>query len=261
MMRLRASNLWWKLGSFSQLNYNQNMWHLLQPTNFAKAIQKSNICNYSSVSRSSYINYYTLNARIPSLGYQHSGVLSSIKNFNTSQKQCIKEDNETKSLAVWRNLVHLKSSPLPALTLGLSGLIPFISAPAYMMATGVFSPEIAFAQVAYGACILSFLGGVRWGFTLPEESFEQPNWHNLGYSVVPSLVAWTGLLLPSPLSCVTLMGGLGVIAYFDATMQGYPLWFKALRFTLSFIAVLSLWTCFMCGFLLKSEIKNQSSSE
>ena len=62
---------------------------------------------------------------------------------------------------------QVRHSPTPALVLGISGLIPFVAAPLYMHYSGAFLPEIATAQLAYGASILSFLGGVRWGLTLP----------------------------------------------------------------------------------------------
>ena len=172
--------------------------------------------------------------------------------IHTTSRACIMEDKETKSLTVWSNLKELRRSPVPALTLGLSGLVPFIAAPSYLLMTMTFIPELAFAQVTYGACILSFLGGVRWGFTIPEENPVAPDWINLGYSVMPSLIAWGGLLLPSPYSLFTVMSGLGFVAFFDMSMYGYPPWFKGLRFLLSFVAILSLWSTFMCSLLLKS---------
>ena len=169
---------------------------------------------------------------------------------STPRSQFGEADTKTTALTVWKNLSELKSSPTPALVLGLSGLLPFAAAPAYMLMSSAFIPEICTAQVVYGATILSFLGGVRWGFALPQEGGVRADWTNLGYSVVPSLVAWVGLLLPSPFSLFTVMGGLGVTAYFDTSMWGYPMWFKALRFTLSFVAILSLWTTFVCSLLL-----------
>ncbi|CAL4106346.1 unnamed protein product, partial [Meganyctiphanes norvegica] len=66
----------------------------------------------------------------------------------------------------WR-IPEVAHSPTPALVLGFSGLIPFVAAPFYMYYSGAFLPEVATAQLAYGATILSFLGGVRWGLTLP----------------------------------------------------------------------------------------------
>ena len=114
--------------------------------------------------------------------------------------------------------------------------------PAYMMTTGIYEAELAQAQLFYGASILSFLGGVRWGLTLSEGTTQPPDWHNLGYSVTPSLVAWLGLLAPHSVGVLTVMGGLGLAGYMDMAMWGYPGWFKGMRFCLTFVAVLSLWT-------------------
>lgn len=162
------------------------------------------------------------------------------------------EDRKTRALTIFSDLKQIKSSPLPALVLGLSGLLPFIAAPAYMVMSSAFFQSMAFYQIAYGATILSFLGGVRWGLTLIEESGVRPNWFNLGYSVTPSLVAWLGLVVPNlVVSNFILMAGLTGAAYFDTVMWGYPPWFKALRFILSFVAVLSLWTTLMCKLILK----------
>lgn len=183
------------------------------------------------------------------------------RKIHTSKTNSVLEDHCTKSLTIWQNIIQVKSSPIPALTLGLSGLIPFVAAPTYMISVGQFAPQVAFAQVVYGACILSFLGGVRWGFTIPEENPIQPDWVNLGYSVTPSLVACLGLLLPTPFSLLTVMAGLTVTGYFDMAMYGYPPWFKGLRFTLSFVALLSLWTTFMCSFLIGIKDQNDANNE
>ncbi|XP_071119151.1 transmembrane protein 69-like [Haliotis cracherodii] len=172
------------------------------------------------------------------------------------QKRFISEDRETRALTVWTNLKELRSSPVPALVLGFSGLIPFVSVPVYMTMSQLYMPQIAFAQLAYGAVILSFLGGVRWGFVVPDESYHKPDWFNLGYSVTPSLVAWVGLLLPDPVSVFTVMAGIAGSAYFDTVVPGYPPWFKGLRFVLSLCAVLSLWTTFICQFFLQG-VKNK----
>ena len=174
--------------------------------------------------------------------------------FSTSQRLLFFEDRETKSLTVWSSVRELKKSPVPALTLGLAGLLPFVGAPLYMVSSGSFLAHIALAQGAYGACILSFLGGVRWGFTLAPENPVQPDWVNLGYSVMPSLIAWGGLLLPSPaLTIGTVMGGLIMAGYVDMAMYGYPAWFKGMRFVLTLVATLSLWTTLTCYALLPSE--------
>ena len=54
--------------------------------------------------------------------------------FSTSQQKCQNLGN---------HLWNLKSGPPPALALGAAGLIPFMSAPAYMLQINEFVPLIA----------------------------------------------------------------------------------------------------------------------
>ncbi|XP_029970351.1 transmembrane protein 69-like [Salarias fasciatus] len=141
------------------------------------------------------------------------------------------------------SLGALTKAPRPALYLGFSGLIPFVSAPLLMAATQSFYPEVAYAQMVYGASIVSFLGGARWGFALPEGSPARPDWMNLGNSVVPSLVAWLALLCRDSVAEGALMVimGLGLSLHYDLTLlPGYPPWFKAMRTVLTLVATFSL---------------------
>lgn len=142
---------------------------------------------------------------------------------------------------------------MPALTLGLSGLIPFVAAPMAMAQQGVFMPGLATAQMAYGATILSFLGGVRWGILVVPQGEIRPTWMQYIWAVTPSLIAWPALLMPTVAGCVTCMGGLGLTGYLDLIQYGYPQWFKGLRFVLTTVAILSLWSTLMCELLLKKE--------
>lgn len=141
------------------------------------------------------------------------------------------------------SLSALTKAPKPALYLGFSGLIPFISAPLLMAATQSFYPEVAYAQMLYGASIVSFLGGARWGFALPEGSPAQPDWMNLGNSVVPSLMAWLALLCRDNIAegALIVIMGLGLSLHYDLTLlPGYPPWFKAMRTVLTLVATFSL---------------------
>ncbi|XP_052774570.1 transmembrane protein 69-like [Mya arenaria] len=185
-------------------------------------------------------------ASVFSNGAQHN--FDQKRNFN---------DGKSTALTLIKDLKHITSTPGPALLLGLGGLIPFVAMPVYMVSSGVFVSGLAFSQVTYGACILSFIGGVRWGTALSDNEAVQPNWFNLGYSVTPSLVAWVALLLPTPASLLTLMAGLAGSAYMDLTMLGYPPWFKALRFLLSLFAILSLWSTLMCMLILDDKKKKE----
>lgn len=174
------------------------------------------------------------------------------RKLHTSHTDKFREDKKTTSLALLDAVKQVRHSPTPALALGFSGLVPFVAVPAYMMTTGIYEADVAQAQLFYGASILSFLGGVRWGLTLPEGSSQPPDWHNLGYSVAPSLVAWLGLLAPHSVGVLTVIGGLGLAGYMDMAMWGYPGWFKGMRFCLTFVAVLSLWTTLVFKMTLSS---------
>ncbi|KAL0966285.1 hypothetical protein UPYG_G00293390 [Umbra pygmaea] len=137
----------------------------------------------------------------------------------------------------------LANAPKPALYIGFSSVLPFLGAPLLMAITHSYLPEVAYAQVVYGASIVSFLGGARWGFALPEGSPAQPDWMNLGNSVVPSLLAWLALLCRDNIaegSLVVIMG-LGLALHYDITLlPGYPSWFKAMRTILTLVATFSL---------------------
>ncbi|KAL7641720.1 UNVERIFIED_CONTAM: hypothetical protein RMT77_007593 [Armadillidium vulgare] len=171
--------------------------------------------------------------------------------FHTSNLSYFQENETTKSLAILDSVKQVRESPIPALVLGLSGLIPFVAAPSYIISCGVFMPHIAYGQLAYAATILSFIGGMRWGLTLPQGSTQSPDWHNLIYSITPSLIAWGSLLVSPTVGSAILMGGLGLTGYMDMAMWGYPNWFKGLRFCLTLVAVLSLWTTLMCSLIMK----------
>lgn len=141
------------------------------------------------------------------------------------------------------DMKELPNSPKPALYLGFSGLLPFACPTLFMAVTENFIPELAFAQVAYGASILSFLGGARWGFALPPGSPAKPDWINLANSVVPSLLAWVAMLMSDSIVPATTMVimGLGIALHYDLSLlPTYPSWFKALRSVLTVVAAVSL---------------------
>lgn len=137
----------------------------------------------------------------------------------------------------------LWKSPKPALYLGFAGLIPFVAPTLLMAVTESYCPTLAYAQLAYAASIVSFLGGARWGFALPESSPAKPDWINLANSVVPSLLAWVSMVLSDSITPAVTMVimGLGISLHYDlALLPTYPSWFKALRSVLTIVAFFSL---------------------
>nr|XP_006117385.1 transmembrane protein 69 [Pelodiscus sinensis]XP_006117386.1 transmembrane protein 69 [Pelodiscus sinensis]XP_014426087.1 transmembrane protein 69 [Pelodiscus sinensis] len=180
---------------------------------------------------------------------QASACVTKAQGFHCSlrclKKKKPKEPEPEQPGLVRNDMKSLKDSPKPAIYLGLAGLIPFVSVPLIMAAQQTYYPELAFAQITYGASILSFLGGARWGFALPQNSPANPDWMNLGNSVVPPLIAWFAILFKDDLTqaAITVIIGLGIALHYDlAFLPTYPSWFKALRVVLTLVAVFSLVT-------------------
>jgi hypothetical protein len=119
----------------------------------------------------------------------------------------------------------MRATPPLVLLLGLLGLIPFLVC-GYLACAWRYAAEdrALLAFVAYGAVILSFLGGVHWGFALAEPpaslaglapappSADPAYRPRIALGVVPSLIGWVALLiavlLPAPVIalCVLIAG-------------------------------------------------------
>ena len=95
--------------------------------------------------------------------------------------------------------------PAFAVLLGLAGLLPFIACG--LLAITPAGDRGAQALAAYGAVILAFLGGVHWGFALPEPSGRGER-SRLSLGVLPSLIGWVALLLTV---AVNASAGLGLL--------------------------------------------------
>ena len=133
--------------------------------------------------------------------------------------------------------------PPAPLLLGLAGLVPFWALAVGLLphgALGVAPPALDAALATYGAIIVSFLGGIRWGLAVPA---GDPG-TNYATSVLPSLVAWALLAAPEPWR----LAGLGLVALalgpidLGLVRAGLaPAWFGRLRMILSIGAGLALW--------------------
>lgn len=134
----------------------------------------------------------------------------------------------------------LKSSPPPAIWLGLSGAIPFCSLAGLSFIAPEYLDTIMHAQCAYGACILTFLGAVHWGYAIAKDSPLRPNWSTLVYSVTPSLVAWSALLIKPQYGLVTIAIGLLYVLSKDLGTPYFPRWYHALRKVLTTLAASSV---------------------
>jgi hypothetical protein len=122
--------------------------------------------------------------------------------------------------------------------LGWLGLLPFL-----LGTLLVLHPEWREAGLlafrSYGAVILSFLGGVRWGAALAESRGQGAA---LSVAVLPALVGWTALLAPPASGMSLLAAGFLAQAALDARFPPPGVWpaaYRRLRLRLS-AAVLAL---------------------
>lgn len=156
--------------------------------------------------------------------------------------------------------------PVPALILGAGGLIPFVSGAAALVAAQVaksplLPPPDYFtdAIIAYGATILSFLGGVRWGAAMKaDEGTPSPRapdavnglMREFTLSVLPPLIAW-GALLVAPSAGLGVLAialvAVGLLDRFAVCDGRLPRWYGRLRLGLTVVAV----SCLMAALTVR----------
>jgi len=130
--------------------------------------------------------------------------------------------------------------PKSALYLGFGGAIPFVT---LALASGItpdhYINTLGFAQISYGACILTFLGGVHWGKEIMTNT-NNPDMKTMVWSVIPSLYAWSAFVLPHSFALYYLSVGLTSVAFFDINDTTLPKWYRKLRGPLTMLAATSL---------------------
>lgn len=136
------------------------------------------------------------------------------------------------------------SIPGAALLLGLAGLIPFLGGAAALWAlVPGLAPELGLELiVGYGAIILSFLGGIRWGTAIgPYDTRRQGL--EFAASVLGSLAGLAAIFIPAVPALTLLIAGFLMQALWDVTSVEagrLPAWFGKLRMLLTAGAVISL---------------------
>jgi hypothetical protein len=135
--------------------------------------------------------------------------------------------------------------PASAAWLGGLGAVPFIAlAGASPFVDEAVRPSAIQALLAYGAVILSFLGGIHWGLAIAAAISQAGTLAaRLTLSVMPSLAGWVALLLAGRAGLLLLAIAVAAMLMVDlrATRRGEaPLWYPKLRIPLSGVVVLSL---------------------
>lgn len=155
-----------------------------------------------------------------------------------------------------------------AWALSLAGVLPFALAAAFVIVAGRQSLWFDwFVDVArtYGAVILSFVGGIRWGAALQPAAFgvdRAPAGRIFALSVLPSLAGWLALVMEPVFGLPFLAAAFALQGVWDAysgppafgaaggaragTRAGsLPLWFVRLRVTITLLVVLCLLATFV----------------
>lgn len=128
-----------------------------------------------------------------------------------------------------------------AMALALAGFLPFLALTLWLAGiTGDHPWRDATVSMlkGYGAVILSFLGGIRWGLATARD--DQSARRDLVLSTVPSLAGWAALALPDVYAFALLAMAFAAQGAWDqfAVHSGQaPDWFGRLRMRLSLLVV------------------------
>lgn len=133
--------------------------------------------------------------------------------------------------AYWSRIVTLAA---------LAGLLPFVAGlvltlfPAFMPLNEIIFER---ALIGYGALILSFLGGVRWGLRLQGGAGSDLTFI---MGIFGSVVGFFTLLMPLTFSLVVLTIGFAVQGAWDVRSNGVPESYSRLRMMMTWLGCLLL---------------------
>ncbi len=142
----------------------------------------------------------------------------------------------------------------PAILLALAGYLPFLL---LLLAIGPLNERLAgiasifalpswfFAHVmaVYGAVILSFLGGIRWGVAMVGRGDTSLRIKELVMSTAPSLAGWAAVFMPRSEGLYFLAICFVLQGFWDLRLVSAnraPQWFRTLRRLLTILVSVTL---------------------
>ena len=129
-----------------------------------------------------------------------------------------------------------------ALWLTALGYLPFIILALALLANVGFPlgrEMLILMLTGYGAVILSFLGGIRWGMAI----INGKSGTTLVLSVLPSLLGWIALIMEPRAGLIALIIGITLHYVWDRASVGdggYPAWFARIRTAITVAVVFAL---------------------
>jgi hypothetical protein len=130
-------------------------------------------------------------------------------------------------------------TPPAATWLAYAGTLPFILGAA-MMVTEHEADWWNMVLTAYGAIILSFLGGTHWGLVVDRAVVDA---RRLLLGALPALVGWLAVLAAGRAGLQMLLAGFVMMLGYDRTLAyggDMPGWYVRLRLPVTLIVVASL---------------------
>lgn len=136
-------------------------------------------------------------------------------------------------------------APLPAVALALGGAVPFLAAAAMVWVER--DPRTigwwVVGVLTYGAVVLSFLGGARWGAALDDRHGHRLQTRQFLLAAIPAAAAWAALLVPPIAGIALLVAGLLLQGLWDtsgAQSGRLPGWYGRLRGFVTALSVVAL---------------------
>ena len=136
--------------------------------------------------------------------------------------------------------------------LGFAGLFPFVGLSLWLLGIAPdheWRAGTILLLLAYGAVILSFLGGARWGLALAREQADEPLDYVL--SMAPPLIGWLAVIIPVPYAFALLAVAFAAQGAWDALAVHTgraPAWYGRLRTILTMVVV----GCMIVAFIATS---------
>ncbi len=133
--------------------------------------------------------------------------------------------------------------------LAAAGFVPFAVLSVWLVGIAPDHPSHGFTLLlltGYGAVILSFLGGARWGFEIHRHG--EASGRTLAVSMIPALVAFAAFAVPAPYVFAMLavaFAAQGAWDSFSAHSGKVSQWYGRMRIILTVLVCAALIVAFM----------------
>jgi hypothetical protein len=136
-------------------------------------------------------------------------------------------------------LDELPGIPRAVLTVGIAGLVPFaaVALAAWIPGLPISPPTLYLAGLTYGAIVLSFMSGARWGAATAQRAGD------FIISLLPPLAGWIALLIEPLLGLCLLIAAYFLQAFWNVASADrgvLPSWFGKFSSFLTSGAVIAL---------------------